>query len=1372
MDNTVMTYINTIANFIKNVSISYYERKFDEVLRNSRIATEHIAKLVLLYQRIIKPESKNLYVDFIINIEGQDLSVRISLTDTKFTVKYSGQSPRPLMLNDLIKIIEKMNLISNYEVFDAFRYMRIKGNEASHSNDTIFSENDATNARESLNKILHWLFSDILKEDMPQEIKNVLKISSFALRCFTPIESLMRIDHFKNLFNNNLIYHTLREEKSVADIVNATIENRVHMITGSPANGKSIMALTISKEFEKKEYMVYYHSFKFENSGHLWEDIKNCLYKKILFIVDDCHLNIEETSMLIYRFNSVINETNACILLVSRKIDKESYKLGNIDIINQINQYQIDLNANDFHKKTVGIIENYKKYYLNNNSNIKIETGSIEKVSINCHRSFFTLFEYLKKWQFSELPLSEIDTNVIYRETYNKYFNSLTSTEFDCLLKYSSLYLFEIEFEPLPERVKETQKLLELALIEINNNRYTFLHSDLANLLIDSYVTNNIYFKREFKNKDQFIFKQIKEYICGFKSLSYPTNINTIIRNLYINNEYELLKRLLNDNEVKEIVANYFASDEIKNVLDICYFICFNAIIKTSNETLSYYFNNVILHNDNFKELLLKSEKSLELYNALLYVLYIQKNDLFEKFLEYFSCEEEKQIFVKAFIKDYLSSEENGDQNEFGSDSELIYKLFAVKGLMIGVYIDLKKGIKTREIYKKINPEELSEIICLQNDADNIAGIFNVLKEVDEETTNKLNLNMYIKKLAHVNNFYHSLSELSTLSEIENVEIQKAINGSLNIEQIIEMLNKVDDDALVTILGYIKKISTSVYAKLADDFDMSKIIDKLKSLSINELLVELKKWKNLELNEVFIHVKKNIYEKKTNDEIYDKLLSNIKFNEIIEQNKKYSFNMILLVNDVYGFEYASCLLKNIRIKLNEQSESDLDLFFEKFEILNQLSSEKSINILASINLKTLIKLIETKPVSSLMNILKTYKKFNYDNYNKIINAINYKNISKNFLETYLKSTSTICGCSVNSSIEGLDPLFAQRLLSAIEINKYVDYLLSQNLDFNLLKSINKIDAELVKRILSAIKKEKYVELIKQCDGNFELLVDINKIYPELAVEILDLFDLYDLLTFFKKDKLPLLSINDINRNIVNQIFNISFDEILSLLNKINFAGLCGKLVYYNKINANFCLKLLEGITINNLIKKANEEELFELSESISEINIINSDITKNIVSKLDIEQICNDINEISYRLLPKSLYLLNQIDSTVSVKIINTMNFDQYIEYFRKLSSHETILKNLFYFSTINFRQFDLLKAFLNISNLKDEINHYSYYCISESLFFLSKIDFKLAQELFSQVGASEILKLAKFEVKDIYANHHSITLDEVIKDFTPIDEL
>ncbi|EKD55706.1 MAG: hypothetical protein ACD_59C00063G0002 [uncultured bacterium] len=1372
MDNTVTTYTNNIASLIKNVSISYYERKYDEVLRNSRIATEHIAKLVLLYQKIIKPEIKNIFVDFVINIEGQDLSIRISLTDTKFTVKHPGQSPRPLMLNDLLKIIEKMNLINNYEVFDALRYMRIKGNEASHSNDIIFSENDAANARESLNKILQWLFIDILKDEMPQEIKNVLKISSFNLRYFTPVESLLRIERYNNLFNNGLIYHTPEEEKSVSDIVDTTIKNRVYLITGTPASGKSIMALTISKEFEKKEYMVYYHSFKYENVGHLWEDVKNCLYKKILFIVDDCHLNIEETSMLIYRFNSVINETNACILLVSRKIDKDSHKLGDISTIDQIEQYEIDLNSNDFHRKTVGIIGNYKNFYLTKILNKKFETGSIEKVSINCCRNFFILFEYLKNWQTSELPLCDINLNLIYKETYNKYFNRMTSAEFDCLLKYSSLYLYEIEFEPLPDRDKETQKLLELGLIEINNGKYTFLHSDLANLFINSYVTNNIYFKREFKNKDQFIFKQIKGYICGFKNLSYPSNVKTIVKNLFVNNEYDFLKKLLNDDEVRELISNYYASDEINNVVDISSFICFNVIAKTSKETLSYYFSNVILHNENFKKLLLKSEKSLELYNALLYILYIQKNDLFDTFMKYLSYEEEKQIFVKAFIKDYLSENDDDVQNEFGPDSELIYKLFEVKGFIIDAVVDLKKIIKTREIFKQINPDELSEIICMQNDADNIVEIFNVLNDLDEETANKLNLNEYLKKLDIVYRTSYSLSELSSLSEIENAGIRKTIESCLNFEITIEVLKKINYDSLIVTLGYIKKISPDVYDKLTGNFDLTSVIEKIKSLPIIELLNELKSWKTLEWYNTPVKNSNGLTTVKTNDEIYDKILKNIKLDELIEQNKKYAFNLILLVNDIYGFEYASNILKNIRIKINEQSESDLTRFFEEFEILHKLSSDKSINLLKSINLKTIVKLIELKPFSASIKILKTYKMFSSDNYNKIINAVNYKNISNNFFEIYSKSKSKIIIHSVTPCIENLDPVFTHRILSAIEINRYVDYLLSQDFEFNLLRNINKIDAELAKKILSALKKEKYVELIKENNYDFDLLVNIKSIFPELAGEILGSFDLYDLFALFKNGKLLLTSINDINQNIVDKILNISFDQILLSLNKVNFADLCEHLNFYNKINVDCCLKLLNDLSIDTLIKKANEEELFELSEAFNKLNLINSVITKRVISRLDIEQICDNIKESSYRLLSKSLNSLNNIDSSVPLKIINAMNFESYIEYFGKLSSHELILKDLLYLSVINFPQFNLLKSFLNLNELKNEIDYSSYYCISENLLTLSKIDCKLAQELFDLIGGSEILELAKSEVKDIFDNHHKITLNEVIKDFNPIEEL
>ena len=38
------------------------------------------------------------------------------------------------------------------------------------------------------------------------------------------------------------------------------------MITGRSAHGKSVTAVSLAKDFEKRDYRVFYHSFKFENS--------------------------------------------------------------------------------------------------------------------------------------------------------------------------------------------------------------------------------------------------------------------------------------------------------------------------------------------------------------------------------------------------------------------------------------------------------------------------------------------------------------------------------------------------------------------------------------------------------------------------------------------------------------------------------------------------------------------------------------------------------------------------------------------------------------------------------------------------------------------------------------------------------------------------------------------------------------------------------------------------------------------------------------------------------------------------------------------------------------------------------------------------
>lgn len=1316
-----------LTKLVRNVSISAYEKKYDEVLRNIRLAAETILKSVIYYHNYLSRGIINNFNDFLISLDGQELSVRVG-NDGKITIKYPGQSARPLMLNDSIKIVDKLNLFDNNETFNAFKFIRIKGNEASHSNDVIFSDNDITTARESLEIILKWYFQFNLKENIPAQIIKALQINSLDLKYFDPIDSLLNVSHYNYLFSNDLIYFTSDEIESIDNIVQNLFQNKIFMIKGKAASGKSVLTSSLAAKFAEKGLKTYYYSYKRKITGDLWDDIHKCLHKNIVFIIDDCHLNADEASKIVYKFNGIKADSSAALIFVSRTVEHKTKEIENENLLNKLESYELESSASQFFEKSKGIIDKYKDFYEKINNRNKYEIGEIEKVVDNCYKNLFTLHTFLNKWKDGPFTLSDIDKNDIYKSTYAKYYNNYTLNIIDCLQKYSCLYSYEIEFEAAPDKINETRRIFEDGIIEESGNKFVFMHSDYAKLFVESYISHNEFFERQYENKDNYIFELIKGYILDFKSVYYPSNLIQIFKNLTLNSELEIIKKLFSDNEVANIVINYIVRNSKATIDNIIFISCLTRLVKTDKSVFEDIFKKIAIENKKFNKLLMQADYSLEYYNALLHLLQIYESDLTTEFEKIFSFEDEKKMFIKTFVEADIYDNGYGDLH-LGSEGELIEDIFDIKGYEWNMRYDFKFGRKTHETFKRFDIDEFSKILSEKCPIYDLEDIIDKLKEVNEEITKKINFKYYIEKLSYSNEkeFINYISNLSKLSILGSFNKEKFIDSYIDYDYLSKIFINASIDTKKTILNNVSFLSLDMYLNLSKLINYDEIKTVYKKYDLDEILDEINNWKRIGK----IHIKKSDSVFEVNSEVYENYNKHIKIEDYIDLKHKYDISILDKIKSSLGKDKAIEISKTIKIKALKISDGSLGNFLNSISSLFEINEKLSLKLFNSIKPSSILDFINKSHISDYTKYIEIIKKYSEPLTEYIIKNLDYKSAAEKFKN--------------------------------LKIVEYKDdsYLISRNKDdvFSFINSLNNFNITFCDKLFNELNFQD-ITVYFNGDFNISALSVIHKFKPEIANEILKKYSFYSLANAYISNDLPIITLNKIDSALASKIVNFSHDKILEKLKKLQFDNICSKLSGFKNYNIEYSNKLLNDLGLEFLNSKSKNEDIDSLIEGLNHLYEIEPLWAKTILNKnIDFIQSMFD-NTSAYLILTNYIAIIEKIDHESARKIYLRYDVEKLIELLKNNDSQNSYLSELYRLFKIDHAKTKLILQQIDLEHVSCCLWGQSLHYNAFEFHLLKEMDYNLANKLFEIRGSNEILELAQEEEKEKFADVKSLTLD------------
>ncbi len=175
--------------------------------------------------------------------------------------------------------------------------------------------------------------------DILKYLKQIdFKIFDFEKLCkeYYEISQLSTVNNFaakgyEKYIKNDLLFFHENEISKLNKFCRIIFAEKIGLMLGNPASGKTILTIKIAEIFEKMGLQTYYYSFKKEKLNIIEEIIIQNRDKEILFIIDDIHLNIEVATNIFEKFQT---ENNARILFISRNIAKNLQKATGVDYLN------------------------------------------------------------------------------------------------------------------------------------------------------------------------------------------------------------------------------------------------------------------------------------------------------------------------------------------------------------------------------------------------------------------------------------------------------------------------------------------------------------------------------------------------------------------------------------------------------------------------------------------------------------------------------------------------------------------------------------------------------------------------------------------------------------------------------------------------------------------------------------------------------------------------------------------------------------------------------------------------------------------------------------------------------------------------------
>lgn len=764
-----------------------------------------------------------------------------------------------------------------------------------------------------------------------------LRIEEIVKQELSPqFDGLGSIYHFKKfdervrnqeyLTPSEAIYFSEFEKKKIKEIASLFNKNKTkeYAILGNPCSGKTTLAEAIYNNFipHFRTRTFYLDLSKPDIIGNnVLEEILKLSYYRATLVID----NVQDNVSL---FNSIRERIKPFewikAIYLSRYYNsfREEDKDSIFNIFKDIKQFRYNPSL-DFEAKVSGIIDNRVYHLKKEYPNFNWYKGDFKTILKNTNRNLLKLNIAIETWisstkKGSSLKFDQVNNDRIYEHFYKHH--CLKEFDESLLFLYSFLFSHDISFLRIKFKNDEFGKLKEKGIVlnYSTSDYYYFPHKDYAYLIHQTLV-------KEKGLSTDLLIDLLNNYVHNYRTES-ELNITELIVKLFISEQFEITRQLLNDVKVLELFSDKFKSNIRPYEVFQLQKIFFHSFDYLNSENQLFYYNLFIKHYYRSK-LELYIYKDYSVYSNLLQIA--------------------NQLNLE--LGDIIKTLRVNEQVNTNSITELTMRIS-------------KKKATPETVSRILNSFDFSEWLTMIEKLPNLSRITNSLSELNTSPLSKKLLfgiinNLDIEQLSRKSKTLKAVQIGKSIRELEKIDISLGTNISKNL------LNKLSNGL---------KLSQSNLS------DFAKSLSDLSSIAPDLIKIELEKSFK---NGTFYKLLEN---ENSLSNISARLLE---LNTIIKDDKK-PFSKI--TNEFLASEKFKALIKNenninsllifFEIVKKEQIQITQDISNELLNITKQqiLNSDFDITVLSNpkaLNLPELKRKIQNEISAELLNKVINGSKF-------------------------------------------------------------------------------------------------------------------------------------------------------------------------------------------------------------------------------------------------------------------------------------------------------------------------------------------------------------------------------------------------------------
>ncbi|MEJ1416261.1 MAG: hypothetical protein RPU91_04080 [Candidatus Sedimenticola sp. (ex Thyasira tokunagai)] len=621
--------------------------------------------------------------------------------------------------------------------------------------------------------------------------------------------------------------------------------DRLCAITGPPASGKSVIMLAIGRALADCGYKVFYLSIREDRSFEpLWCDIQSIDQPSSVVILDNAHLNISLVNDVYERYSSI--SSAACLIgmqNISTEVRKESDP-EHRDFVSLLEEMDchFDLSAGNPEHLEIKAreIATKKLAYLNAGIDIDSEVNKYIEAS---NSDLYLLNELLGNQEVLRGELSNFKS-IASKFAWRKYFVPLTDSERENLIRFASVFQYEVPVITNRDNDKVARALVEKGYITYDDEygTYSFYHPSFCKLLISAYEGSR-FFIEKYRSRKDFIKSELSTYISNLHPAR--SNLGRLLSVLYMKREKSLYDYIVNSETLSgKLVEHFKLSPSVSEQISLL----FNSRTIIGKERYRELGRQIVISNINIHNNLLRSDKPILYFVNLLKTLYGGDRVTCDLFFSEFDIDEQLKLVE---FSDF-SNISHSLRSWYKVDPKPACALFKrirvdmlvtkAKGLSLN---DLERGIttlwrvdreSTKGLYREIANQFCndSKSIMFRYRFDEFAEVTNKLNRIDIDATQKL------IRLLPVSDWTAMLSRSSIasagygLSLIKDIDFPTAqlLLSELPVRKLIKSLINTSPVNMANFLTEAHKIDAKRAAYLCSELDEKKISNKFKDVDI------------------------------------------------------------------------------------------------------------------------------------------------------------------------------------------------------------------------------------------------------------------------------------------------------------------------------------------------------------------------------------------------------------------------------------------------------------------------------------------------------------------------------------------------------------